>query len=92
MLPLLYHLERLEGEEEDEEATDLDNDETGQVKNDGKRNVSTENYIAWGILQVSAKYKSETTKLLSNTKFILILSENYLLRHYSIFAYRYSGP
>ena len=87
MLPLLYHLERLEGEEEDEEANDHDNDETGQVKNDGKRNVSTENYIAWGILQVSAKYKQETTNI-----FYVNFMPNDPLKHYSIFAYRYSEP
>ena len=52
MLPLLVHLERLEDEEEDENLTATDENEPGEANNKVKRNVSIENYIAWGILQV----------------------------------------
>ena len=52
-MPLLIHLERLEDEEEEvQEFNDDDEEETGNNKNLAKRNVSIDNYIAWGILQV----------------------------------------
>ena len=52
-MPLLIHLERLEDEEEEvQEFDDDDEEETGNNKNLAKRNVSIDNYIAWGILQV----------------------------------------
>ena len=53
VLPLLVHLERLEDEEEEvQDFVDEDDEEEGQNKNVSKRNVSIDNYIAWGILQV----------------------------------------
>ena len=53
VLPLLVHLERLEDEEEEvQDFVDDDDEEAGQNKNVSKRNVSIDNYIAWGILQV----------------------------------------
>ena len=36
---------------------DEDDEETGQKKNLPKRNVSIDNYIAWGILQVKAFFQ-----------------------------------
>ena len=54
VLPLLIHLERIEDEEEEvQEYNDDEDEETGNNKNLTKRNVSIDNYIAWGILQVS---------------------------------------
>ena len=52
VVPLLVHLERLEDEEEEETVMDDDEDDQGEKKSHIKRNVSIENYIAWGILQV----------------------------------------
>ena len=61
VLPLLIHLERLEDEEEEvQEYMDEDDEETGQKKNLPKRNVSIDNYIAWGILQVKAFFPIST--------------------------------
>ena len=58
VLPLLVHLERLEDEEEDENVMDDDDDDSGQKKSAPKRNVSIDNYIAWGILQVEIPFDS----------------------------------
>jgi hypothetical protein len=52
-MPLLIHLERLEDEEEDETVMDDDDDDDSEQKKSApKRNVSIDNYIAWGMLQV----------------------------------------
>ena len=46
------HLERVEDEEEEDNHDQGDDEDQDEVKTKTKRNVSIDNYIAWGILQV----------------------------------------
>ena len=50
--PLLLHLEQLEDNEDEESPNHGDEDTDDEAKTAGKRNVSFDNYIAWGLLQV----------------------------------------
>ena len=52
VLPLLMHLERVEDEEEEDSHDQGDDEDQDEAKPKTKRNVSIDNYIAWGILQV----------------------------------------
>ena len=52
VLPLLMHLERVEDEEEEDSHDQGDDEDQDETKTKTKRNVSIDNYIAWGILQV----------------------------------------
>ena len=52
VLPLLMHLERVEDEEEEDSHDQGDDEDQEEAKTKTKRNVSIDNYIAWGILQV----------------------------------------
>ena len=55
VLPLLMHLERVEDEEEEDSHDQGDDEDQDEAKTKTKRNVSIDNYIAWGILQVHKK-------------------------------------
>ena len=55
VLPLLMHLERVEDEEEEDSHDQGDDEDQDEAKTKTKRNVSIDNYIAWGILQVPEK-------------------------------------
>ena len=46
------HLERVEDEEEEDSHDQGDDEDQDEAKTKTKRNVSIDNYIAWGILQV----------------------------------------
>ena len=46
------HLERVEDEEEEDSHDQGDDEDQDETKTKTKRNVSIDNYIAWGILQV----------------------------------------
>ena len=52
-MPLLMHLERVEDEEEEDSHDQGDDEDQDEARTKTKRNVSIDNYIAWGILQVS---------------------------------------
>ena len=49
------HLERVEDEEEEDSHDQGDDEDQDEAKTKTKRNVSIDNYIAWGILQVHKK-------------------------------------
>ena len=50
------HLERVEDEEDEDSHDQGDDEDQDEVKPKTKRNVSIDNYIAWGILQVPDKF------------------------------------
>ena len=58
VLPLLMHLERVEDEEEEDSHDQGDDEDQDETKTKTKRNVSIDNYIAWGILQVPENKQS----------------------------------
>ena len=68
------HLERVEDEEEEDSHDQGDDEDQDEAKPKTKRNVSIDNYIAWGILQVPKNKQFLAFYIVIKLSFHLILT------------------